>query len=240
MDARDLQTRLAALGFYKGAIDWDPDHPQNFGAASRAALQLALTGDVAALCDGDFQVAAAAIGSTPAHLGAVCDTETVGRGFHPASRLPIILFERHKFAGFTGGKYSAAHPDLSNRDPGGYPADQAGRWDQLFRAVALDADAAFESASWGLFQIMGFNWKSTGASNVWDYVQRAARSEAEQLDLFVAFIMSQPALLKALRAGDWPTFARLYNGPNFAQNSSDQKRKANFARRLAAGASHPA
>ena len=232
MDGRDLQTALAALGLYKGAIDWAPDKPQNFGAVSWRAFQAALTGDVAPLSDGDLQIAAAFLQTKPENIGALADTESCGHGFDQATRLPLILFERHKFAGFTGGKFSKDHPDISNREPGGYPHDQAGRWDQLRRALQLDAEAALKSASWGMFQIMGFNWKAAGAADAWTFVLKAARSEADQLDQFAAFIASQPPILVALKGGYWSTLARLYNGPDFAKNAYDTKLAQHYAHRI--------
>jgi hypothetical protein len=54
----------------------------------------------------------------PAML-AVLAVESRNCGFLP-DRRPIILFERHHFDKRTGGRHSAAHPDISNRVAGGY------------------------------------------------------------------------------------------------------------------------
>jgi len=62
------------------------------------------------------------------------------RGFDPNTDLPIILFEYHKFSEFSGGKFDASHPHLSNPKwkaiP--YPKDQATRWKHLREAWELD------------------------------------------------------------------------------------------------------
>ena len=50
------------------------------------------------------------------------------------------------------------------------------------------------------------------------------------LDAFVRFILADPTLLKALRAGAWATFAKQYNGPAYKENMYDVKLQRAYAR----------
>lgn len=171
----------------------------------------------------DYARAAAALGCEPAALEAVAQVESAGSGFFPDDT-PKTLFEGHVFHRLTGGRFSASNPTLS------YPKwtrEWYGRdWkDEQYRlkvARTLDERAALMSASWGRFQIMGFNHGACGFASVEDFVQAMAESEARQLDAFVAFIESRH-LADELRDKRWADFARLYNGPGYAANRYDQK-----------------
>src|SRR4029079_17376828 len=102
-------------------------------------------------------------------LKAVADVESAGNGFlAPPSELPKVLFEGHAFHRLTQGRFSAGHPDLSypKWTKAHYARRLAGEWTRLTRARALDRDSANQSASWGAFQIMGFNYGLCGFSNV--------------------------------------------------------------------------
>jgi hypothetical protein len=160
--------------------------------------------------------------------------ESAGRGFHPVSRLPIILFEPHVFHRETGGKWSAAAQIFSYERWGQkpYPKTQAGRYEQLFLACTADPGAALRSASWGLFQIMGFNRAACGFNSVWDFAKAHGHSERAQLLAFASYV-EHAGLADELREHRWADFARRYNGPAYATHGYDQKLKAAFARRAA-------
>ncbi|MBE6270898.1 MAG: N-acetylmuramidase family protein [Prevotella ruminicola] len=49
------------------------------------------------------------------------------------------------------------------------------------------------------------------------------QSECRQLLLCVRFIRENRSMLAALQKKDWKVFARLYNGPAYAQNRYDEK-----------------
>ena len=51
----------------------------------------------------------------------------------------------------------------------------------------------------------------------------AIQSECRQLLLSVRFIRENRSMLAALQKKDWKAFARLYNGPAYAQNRYDEK-----------------
>lgn len=157
----------------------------------------------------------------PAAFWAVMTVETRGFGFL-ADKRPLILFERHIFHKQTGGMFSAANPDISNSKAGGYGAGGAHQYDRLAKAVKLDRQAALKSASWGLGQVMGFNAKTAGFSDVNSMVKEMADGENDQVKGMIAFISSQD-LAKFLRNENWAEFARHYNGSDFKKNKYDVK-----------------
>ncbi len=197
-----------------------------------------LTGAALPLTDDDVRAACGVLKVSAAHVCAVMEIESNGRGFHPETHRPVILFEPHIFSRETGGRFDAGFPDLSYPKWGAKPylATQRQRYEQLQRALQLDVAAAIKSASWGLFQIMGFNAAAAGFPNVQDFARAMAHGEGEQLLAFARFVASRPETLAALQVGDWAGFARRYNGPGYAQHGYDQKLKAAYQRHLAARA----
>ncbi|WP_116382310.1 N-acetylmuramidase domain-containing protein, partial [Cupriavidus taiwanensis] len=148
---------------------------------------------------------------------AVNEVESRGAGFLPDGR-PVILFERHIMyrqllaAARDADALARQYPNLVNPQRGGY-AGGAGEHMRMAAAFQLDADCALASASWGLFQIMGYHWELLGFASVQDFADAMRSGEGAQLDAFVRFVQADPALWRALRSKQWGTFSRLYNGP---------------------------
>ncbi|MBB3693567.1 N-acetylmuramidase domain-containing protein [Sphingomonas sp. BK580] len=159
-------------------------------------------------------------------LWALIGVETRGFGFLP-DRRPKILFERHVFNGRTGGRYRHSHPDLSDPKPGGYLGGAA-EYQRLKRAMLLDRRAALESASWGLGQVMGFNARRAGYSDVEAIIDAFAESEDAQLLGCAKFISTRTDLRRAYQGQDWRTVAFFYNGSDYAKHGYDKKLKATF------------
>jgi hypothetical protein len=78
------------------------------------------------------------------------------------------------------------------------------------------------SASFGLAQILGSNYKAAGCDSVQQFVEENFTSEKNQLRHMLNFCESN-GILGALRRGDWVTFARSYNGPSYRANAYDNK-----------------
>jgi hypothetical protein len=154
----------------------------------------------------------------------VMAVETSGCGYLP-DRRPQILFERHIFHKLTGGQFDDG--DISDPTPGGYGPRGAAQYDRLARAMAKDRSAALQSASWGLGQIMGMNFRSAGFSNVEDMTAAMSASEDQQL-LAMANFLKSTGLATPLAMHNWAAFARGYNGPNFAINRYDVKLNGEF------------
>lgn len=185
--------------------------------------------------DDDVRAVAKVLGVSTRHVRAVMAVESSGRGVHPETRRPIILFEPHVFSRETKRAFDPSHPDLSYPVAGSrpYPTSQAQRYDQLVSAIGLNERAALRSASYGLFQIMGFNHRACGHATVQSFVQDMVKGERFQLSAFAMFVVANHEMHAALKASDWAGFARRYNGPSYARHGYDQKLKAAYARAAA-------
>lgn len=174
------------------------------------------------LTDQDFEDAAASLGCPVKYIKAVAQVEAPKGGFLPDGRA-TLLFEAHIFSKQTGHRFDAGYPQISSRTwnrtlyKGG-----AAEYDRQALAAALDRRAALRSASYGKFQIMGFNHAAAGYDTVDAFVLAMGLSEKHHLDAFVAFLKSQK-LDAPLREGRWADFARKFNGPGFAENQYDVK-----------------
>jgi hypothetical protein len=149
-----------------------------------------------------------------ANLLAIGEVESRGAAFMPSGR-PPILFERHVFHRRTAGRFDLRAPDLSDRTPGGYGPGGEAQYLRLVRAIKLDAAAALESASWGRFQIMGFNAGLCGWPDVEAFVGAICEDEREQLRALVRFLEAA-RIVSHLRVADWREVAARYNGPAYA------------------------
>lgn len=139
-------------------------------------------------------------------------------GFIDGSVLPKILFEAHWFDRFTKGKFRASHPNLSSAkwNKALYVGGQ-GEWERLYKAMKLDEEAALKSASWGRYQIMGFNHVNAGYPNVRAFVDAMKQSERKQLEAFVNFVKNEGHAAKVNNIGAVAAmnnaFTTWYNGP---------------------------
>jgi len=93
-----------------------------------------------------------------------------------------------------------------------YPPDSNSNYVRLSKAYLLDKTAALKSASWGMFQVMGFNYAACGFNSVEAFVDAMATSEKEQVMAFASFIKANKKLSKAIKEKDWLMFAVNYNG----------------------------
>lgn len=174
-----------------------------------------------------YTAAAKQLGWSVAAVRAVAEVESSGDGFLNSGE-PKILFERHIFHRFLkkAGKdinfLQGQHPDIVNSKPGGYLGGHA-EHERLARAVEIDRTIALQSASWGKFQIMGFNYRSCGYEELQDFINDMYGDESGHLRAFIGFIKHHPRMLKAGRDRDWKTFAKEYNGPAYAKNQYDKK-----------------
>lgn len=163
-----------------------------------------------------------------AAIKAVAEVESSGDGFL-ADGKPKILFEPHIFwkelpkKGIDPNLFMEENPDIL------YPKWKSGAYgpvskqhDRLQRASKINREAALLSASWGRFQIMGFNWKACGAASLQEFVNDMHESEDKQLHRFTKYIRST-FLDDELRNHDWAGFARSYNGPMYVKNKYDTK-----------------
>lgn len=159
-----------------------------------------------------------------AAIQAVAEVEAGTQGAFLDDGSPVILYEPHIFHRLTGGKYAKAIPQLSypNWKPGTY-GKMSEQHSRLQKAAAFDREAALKSCSWGLFQVLGTNYRRAGFANIQAMVNAAYADVDEHLRMFVQFIINDPAgvLVDALRRGAWTAFAKGYNGKDFARHNYD-------------------
>ncbi len=179
------------------------------------------------LNNNDFCRASKKLRCEVAAIKAVAHTESLGKGFY-GDGFPVILFERHIFRKYTGGRYNRTHPHLSG-PAGNYGAAGQNQRNKFNEAFALDPQAAMMSCSWGKFQIMGFNYAICGFKSVGAFVDAMKESEGRQLDAFVAFVIHN-GLDKYLRTLNWAAFAKGYNGSGYKKNKYDTKMATAYTR----------
>jgi hypothetical protein len=204
-------------------VETKADTPALGTAAQFIASLVAV--DKGPLKQSDYAEAAKFLGCEPEAVMAVVAVESGSSGFASDGR-PLILFEPHVFSRLTKRAYDATHPKISyvTWDKTKYPKTQDARWDQLAEAAELDLENAVASASWGRFQLMGFNYPRCGFANAREFVAAMARSEREQLRAFEQFV-ARAGIADELHPDrlDWAGFALVYNGKGYAENKYDTR-----------------
>jgi hypothetical protein len=181
------------------------------------------------LTDVDYVAAAKLLKCDVAAIKAVAEVESSGDGFLTDGRVKI-LFEGHQFFKFTKGAYAVSHPTICYKKwtsqfyTKGPTADVrgAGELARLAEAMSLNKTAALMSASYGKFQIMGFNFAVAGFVNVDDFYKAMQVSEAEHLTAFCNYIKGN-SIDDELRSHNWAGFAFRYNGEGYKKNQYDTK-----------------
>ncbi|MBK7110124.1 MAG: N-acetylmuramidase family protein [Bacteroidetes bacterium] len=179
------------------------------------------------------------LGLETAVVKAVNKVESSGRGFLIDGR-PKILFEGHIFwselkkrkidpAAIVAGNENVLYPKWTKKFYKGGAAE-FDRLDQACNILNSSAcvEAAHASASWGLFQIMGFHYASLGYNSVMDFVSEMKLSEDNHLKIFGKFLMVNK-LIPYLQKKQWAEFARSYNGGGYKQNKYDEKLEKAYA-----------
>lgn len=175
-----------------------------------------------------FSDAAKLLNCEVACIKAVYEVESNGSGFLPNGEVKI-LFEPHIFwielvrKGIKPIKSDICYPNWTRGKYGSVNAQH----ERLQRAVAIDRDCALKSASWGLFQVMGFNFRACGCKTLQEFINKNIESEDSQLLLFCNFVMNSN-LADELRDKKWAAFALGYNGKGYKENSYDTKLAAAY------------
>jgi len=198
--------------------------------------RLNFVGPARPLSDDDLLLVAGYLGCHVAALRAVLSVETGGKAFGADGR-PVILNEPHIFWRELGAgtkRNNAVSSGLAYRKQGTkpYPKKQNARYGWLEKAIAIDRTAALCSCSWGIGQVMGFNYALCGFSSVQDFVEAMKESEGAQLYAMACFIVSN-RLHEKLQKQDWSGFARGYNGTNFRKFGYHTKLENAYASRPA-------
>jgi hypothetical protein len=96
------------------------------------------------------------------------------------------------------------------------------RWEQFEAMRNVNENAAILSHSFGVFQIMGFNYKLALCADPVTFLNRSMTIEG-QFTLFKRFMLSSPALLSAARRMRADQVGFHYNGPQYKRNKYDVK-----------------
>jgi hypothetical protein len=205
------------------------------GRREQEDIIMNFTGTGLRLGPADYDRAAKTIGCNVSAVRAVVTVEAAGAGFDSRNR-PKVLPEPHYFHRLLSGakRDQAVAAGLAYPKWGSKPYDttQDARYARIDRMMAIDAEAALDSCSWGLGQIMGANAETCGFRNAADMVTAFLEGEGRQLDGVVGFIIGN-GLAKHLVNRDWAAFARGYNGPGYAANAYDKKLAAAYAKHAA-------
>lgn len=185
------------------------------------------------LSEADIVSLAHQMGLEPAIIKAVNAVESSGRGFFIDGR-PKILFEGHIFwrqleirgykpATMIRGFENVLYPSWTKK----FYLGNTREWNRMEKAISLSsnadvAEAAYCSASYGLFQIMGYHAPSLGYSEVLEFVTDMKISEGAQFKIFGKFIEVNN-LLKYLKNKQWAEFALRFNGAGYKANKYDEK-----------------
>jgi hypothetical protein len=152
------------------------------------------------LSDFDYMLAGLRLGVDPAAIKAIAYIESNGIGFYENGNVKLRL-----------------EPQFLSR------YQKTPRYFTTFSAAyAYDPRAAILSTSFGIFQVMGFNYKAAGYSSPESYYNAVKRSAIAQLNAFVGFIEANN-LAQYLRSKNWAAFAYRYNGPGYKANNYDTK-----------------
>jgi len=170
---------------------------------------------------------------------AVNEVESKGKGFLVHGR-PRILFEGHVFW---------EQLKKRNIDPQQFVKERTldilypkwtkkhykggtGEYTRIEKAAGMSDlpevhDAAYASASWGAFQIMGYHYERLGYASIDHFVSEMYEHEREHLKAFGKFIsltnFKGKTLLEWASQKNWAKFAEGYNGPAYKKNKYDQK-----------------
>ena len=149
---------------------------------------------------------------------------------------PIILFEGHIFwrelkkRGLDPERYVVGNENIL------YPSWRREHYyggireyERLEKAREIHKEAADASTSWGMFQVMGFNYVMCGYGSVDEMVKDMCTGEDKQLEAFARFI-KLAGLRPNLERKDWTGFAKRYNGPGYAHNQYDKKLEEAYRR----------
>ena len=170
-------------------------------------------------------------GIHPAALLAVKLVESGTKSGFLDSGRPQILFEGHVFYKYLKANVKSLNmTQLCAQFPNIiYPKWDISKylggekeWTRLEKAREINVKYANYAASWGMFQVMGFNYRKCGCESVGEMVKRMEESQEQQLLLTLNFLKNS-GLIEPLKKRQWATFAKGYNGAGYAQNSYDIK-----------------
>lgn len=208
--------------------------------------------DLRFVSDAAFAEAAGLLAVRESYVRAIAQVESAGESFLKDGRVKI-LFERHWFykkmrealsradvranvaiklnlaipTGANAGEalleaLCKSYPNICDPESGGYKGNEA-EWPRLNLAMDFNIEAACQAASYGGYQLMGFNWKAAGFGSAKEMMLEMAKSESRQFLAAIKFIKANPSMHASLKRADWATFAMMYNGTGYKKNNYDTR-----------------
>lgn len=145
-----------------------------------------------------------------AALLAIISVETPGQGFDANTGKILIQFEPvwfKKQAPYApSGLWSVNKVDVQSKE-----------WLAFNDAFKKNPDAAMQSTSIGLGQIMGFHYQRLGYKSVGDMWDDAKKGIKQQIKQLVKFIQTDEKLQSAIEHHNWTDVAEIYNGKGFRE-----------------------
>ncbi|MFL1896771.1 N-acetylmuramidase family protein [Aquimarina sp. 2-A2] len=183
----------------------------------------------------DYKEAALVLGCEVEVIEAVAKVESRSSGFNKDGS-PKILFEAHIFyseikkLGLRPEDYQEGNEDIIQKSwskGSKYYKGGIAEYSRLDKAFMLFPEAALKSASYGKFQIMGFNHDKCGYSDVINFVLAMDLDVNTHLRAFVSFVKYRK-IDKYLRSKNWAKFAYYYNGAGYAKHNYDGKMEQEY------------
>lgn len=203
---------------------------------------------------GFIQELAQSLGIPTSAAAGIMKVESGGKTFDKDTNKPIVRFENHVFWDRWGSRTKANtkrfndHFDFRRKDERHKDhrfrvnsndtfepchKSQSSEWQVIDFAAALsDRETAYQCASFGSGQIMGFNHGLMGYNSAVAMVEAYEKSERVQIRGIFDFIRSN-RLESSIRRGDYEKLARVYNG---AKKGSKKEQEYATAIRTAAQA----
>lgn len=149
------------------------------------------------------------IGVEAEALAAFVHVESGGKGFNGDGKITIQfepIWFRRKAPYAPSGQWSVNKVDVQSKE-----------WIAFNNAFELDPNAAMESTSIGLGQVMGFHYKRLGYKSVGAMWDDAKKGEHRQIFQMAEFIRTDNRLIKALKEKNWHLVATYYNGAKYRE-----------------------
>lgn len=217
----------------KGKTESDNDRSKEATEMVKTVLETSSAEDAKSryttLTDADFKRVASRLGVEVAAIKAVVIIEAGAKmeGFW-APGVPVINFDRAMYNRYRS-KAQSTKGNPSEKVPSGLSGYALQEWNQLVTARKSNVDGANMGTFWGMFQIGGFNYKLCGCESVAEMVRLMSYSELEQLELFATFLINT-GMVKDLKSKNWASFAKRYNGPNYAKRGYHTKMANAYAK----------
>ena len=103
-----------------------------------------------------------------------------------------------------------------------YTGRNSGEYARLQKAIKINEAAAYESASYGMFQIMGNNYKICGYKSAKEFYDDLCKNEDAHFYSFIKFIQAK-GIVPYMKQKNWSQIAYRYNGPSYKKNNYHKK-----------------